>query len=203
MTQEIEIEFKNIITRQTFDLLCRHFDINRDDFALQDNHYFDTPDLMLKEKGCALRIRHKNNSFTLTLKQPHPDGLLETHQPLTDEEAETAGADGGFPGGEVTTILQAMDLPLPSLKNLGKLTTYRTEISYENGTLVLDHSEYSGIEDYELEYEVTSRISGEKVFNHLLESFSIPRRPSKNKVQRFFDYKENLPIDKPLGEDRG
>ena len=52
------------------------------------NHYFETPDFSLKEAGSALRIRHKGETYTLTLKQPAEIGLLETHQVVTEDEAK-------------------------------------------------------------------------------------------------------------------
>ena len=51
------------------------------------NHYFETPDFSLKA-GSALRIRHKGETYTLTLKQPAEIGLLETHQVVTEDEAK-------------------------------------------------------------------------------------------------------------------
>lgn len=56
MTQEIEIEFKNIVTEEEFNTLCKSFSIEV--FTKQVNHYFETPDFSLKA-GSALRIRHK------------------------------------------------------------------------------------------------------------------------------------------------
>ena len=47
MTQEIEIEFKNIVTKEEFDTLCKSFSIEA--FTKQVNHYFETPDFSLKE----------------------------------------------------------------------------------------------------------------------------------------------------------
>ena len=86
MTQEIEIEFKNIVTKEEFDTLCKSFSIEA--FTKQVNHYFETPDFSLKEAGSALRIRHKGETYTLTLKQPAEIGLLETHQVVTEDEAK-------------------------------------------------------------------------------------------------------------------
>lgn len=189
MSQEVEIEFKNIISRKEFGKIRDHFNVKPDDFSLQHNHYFDTPSFMLKEKGCALRIREKHGEFTLTLKQPHINGLLETHQKLMSQDANKAFLDKGLPDGETSEAVQSMDIPLPSLRYLGKLSTSRAEFPYRNGTLVLDHSEYLQTEDDELEYEVLERTNGEKNFEELLASFNIPRHPSKNKVERFFDRK--------------
>ena len=47
MTQEIEIEFKNIVTEEEFDTLCKSFSIEA--FTKQVNHYFETPGFSLKK----------------------------------------------------------------------------------------------------------------------------------------------------------
>ena len=59
MKQEIEIEFKNIITQEEFKQLLYTFSIKDEDFITQENHYFDTETFSLKNNGCALRIRKK------------------------------------------------------------------------------------------------------------------------------------------------
>ncbi|HEX6923629.1 MAG TPA: CYTH domain-containing protein [Bacillales bacterium] len=189
MSQEIEIEFKNLLQHREFTQLCKHFDVKKEDFTLQHNHYFDTPSFMLKKKGCALRIREKNNRRTLTLKQPHPDGLLETHQALTEQETAAAMADSSFPDGAVTKVLYEMDVPSASLNFLGTLSTQRAEVPHENGLVVLDHSFYLETEDFELEYESQERSRGEKTFHELLAAFQIPKRETDNKIRRFFAQK--------------
>lgn len=194
MSQEIEIEFKNLLTAQEFERLCSQFGLQNSDFTLQHNHYFDTADFMMKKKGCALRIREKNGRTILTLKQPHPAGLLETHQPLTEGEAAAAKASSEFPDGEVTQILETMDVFTSSLHYLGKLSTKRAETDYKSGLLVLDHSFYLGKEDFELEYESREKVSGEKIFDELLVLSNIPKRETENKIRRFFNRSSNHDI---------
>ena len=87
MSQSIEIEFKNLLSIEEFNKMISYFQLSDDDFFRQINHYFDTKDFALKNLGCALRIREKKEYFEMTLKQPHPDGLLETTQTLTEKEA--------------------------------------------------------------------------------------------------------------------
>src|SRR5699024_2293642 len=86
MSQEIEIEYKNLLTKQEFDYLLGHFPFPQNS-QKQTNFYFETENFSLKENGAALRIREKDGHYRLTLKEPHPDGLLETHDPLTEAEA--------------------------------------------------------------------------------------------------------------------
>lgn len=42
--KNIEIEFKNMVTREEFSLLIDFLNLRSEDFSEQENHYFDTPD---------------------------------------------------------------------------------------------------------------------------------------------------------------
>ncbi|HET7658355.1 MAG TPA: CYTH domain-containing protein, partial [Bacillales bacterium] len=147
MSREIEIEFKNLLTKQEFGQLFHYFGLENKTFTLQHNHYFDTRDFMLKEQNCALRIREKNGHYTLTMKQPQPVGLLEIHQKLTKQEYERIKTQCLFPDGEVTKELLEMNVPPATLVHFGTLSTKRVETGYQEGLLVLDHSFYLGTED--------------------------------------------------------
>ncbi|MGG4167221.1 CYTH domain-containing protein [Rossellomorea vietnamensis] len=194
MAQEIEIEFKNLVTKDEFTILTSHFHINEEDFISQDNHYFDTPDYQLKEKQSALRIREKDGRYTLTLKTPLKEDLLETNQSLSKNQSDSLLQDGLFPEGEVRDVLISLSIPYESLQHFGTLTTSRAEISYRNGLLVFDQSSYLKREDYELEYEVKERTSGEAIFLELLKQHKIPLRQTDNKIKRF--YLEKLKQDR-------
>lgn len=186
MSQNIEIEFKNLLTKEEFQKLQVFFHINDQDFTKQVNYYFDTPDFLLKEKQSALRIREKNNQFQLTLKQPNEIGLLETNQALSIEEAQDLLTTGTFPKGPVQTILNDLQIDFNRLTNFGTLTTIRAETEYEGGLIVLDHSYYLNSDDYELEYEVSNIDSGKYVFEQLLKTQQIPVRKTHNKIYRLF-----------------
>ncbi|MCA1062066.1 CYTH domain-containing protein [Rossellomorea aquimaris] len=186
MSQEIEIEFKNLVTRDEFTRLTSHFQIKEEDFSSQDNHYFDTKNDLLKENQSALRIREKSGTYTLTLKTPLHDDLLETNQRITKDEAELLLKGGRFPEGEVYDALISLQIPIPSLQHFGTLSTSRAEIDYMDGLLVFDKSSYLQKEDYELEYEVKERKRGETIFLHLLKELNIPLRKTDNKIKRFY-----------------
>ena len=128
MTQEIEIEFKNLLTKQEFDKLTDFFGFTNDAFKLQENHYFDTPDFQLKASGAALRIRFKNGSYVLTLKEPAKIGLLETHQQLNKEEAEgLLFSNERLREGTITKQLQNLGVKSDDLRFFGTLSTARAE----------------------------------------------------------------------------
>ncbi|TMU88066.1 CYTH domain-containing protein [Bacillus sp. BHET2] len=189
MTQEIEIEFKNLVTQDEFSQLISHFRIKDEDFTSQDNHYFDTPDYLLKDNQSALRIRHKSGTYTLTLKTPLKEDLLETNQQLSKQEADSLLSGCVFPEGEVKNVLHSMNISTQSLQYFGTLTTSRAEINYKEGLLVFDRSSYLQRQDCELEYEVKERQSGEKIFRSLLEQLNIPLRKTDNKIKRFYTEK--------------
>ena len=188
MSQEIEIEFKNLLNIQEYNQLAEDL-FSQTEAIEQTNYYFETPAFDLKENGSALRIRKKNGTYTLTLKEPHPDGLLETHDQLTEKEflSWTAGTPSKAPN--VTAQLKQMSIDALALDYLGSMVTFRKEIPYQNTLLVLDKSIYLDTEDAELELEAASKKHGEKIFNSLLENYQIPFRNTPPKIARFFNRK--------------
>ncbi|MBP1940795.1 uncharacterized protein YjbK [Bacillus luteolus] len=186
LNQEIEIEFKNLLTKDEFQQLLTHFSVSEQAFKTQINYYFDTPQFLLKDKKSALRIRFKKNNYTLTLKQPAAIGLLETHQFLSEEQALLMINEGQFPKGDIYDILNKEEITPSLVKFFGKLTTSRAELSYKNGLLVFDHSSYLDTDDYEIEYEVSDEKSGQAHFLELLKDQGIPLRKTDNKIMRFY-----------------
>ncbi|MGD6801611.1 CYTH domain-containing protein [Rossellomorea aquimaris] len=185
MPEELEIEFKNMLTQGEFNCIKEHFSFTDKDFTLQKNHYFDTPANDLREKQCALRIREKNEKFEFTLKQPADEGLLETNQSVTEEETKKMLAEGSLPPGEVESALQKLGIETKKFRHFGTLSTNRAESLYKDGLLVLDYSFYLNNEDFELEYEVKERESGQEIFFDFLKAMNIPIRHADNKIKRF------------------
>lgn len=193
MRQEIEIEFKNLLTKMEFTQIREVFHIDDHAFERQENHYLDTPQFALKEKQAALRIRVKNGIYTLTLKQTKAEGvLLETHQRLTKEEAGALLNGTAVVQGKVAAILQEIGVPPAALHHFGTLTTDRAQWTYKGGMLFLDRNYYLGTEDYELEYETEDVKNGKQQFLQLLCSLHIPIRPAPNKIQRFYAKKYQM-----------
>lgn len=185
MAQEIEIEYKNLLTEDEYKRLLRELNFP-EKAVLQENYYFETTDFQLKQKQSALRIRKKNGNYVLTLKEPHPEGLLETHDMLTIEEA-----DSWFNGKPVVKEhtgkqLEKLGISMDELHLFGSLHTERREITYQNVLLVLDYSQYHHTSDYELELEAKSQSEGIAVFKTLLSAYQIPSRDTPNKIERFF-----------------
>jgi uncharacterized protein YjbK len=191
MAQEIEIEFKNILTKNEYESLLEAYPFPHDPVE-QTNHYFETDDLRLKNAGCALRIRNKQSGYILTLKEPHGEGLLETHDELTKEEAQSWL--NGQPVGKahVERQLERLNIKISDLRYFGSLMTLRRELELEKSVLVLDYSTYNGQEDYEVELEAEEYEEGKKMFQAILEQEEIPKRRTPNKIERFFSHLKNL-----------
>nr|WP_254778615.1 MULTISPECIES: CYTH domain-containing protein [unclassified Bacillus (in: firmicutes)] len=195
LSQHLEIEFKNLLIESEFDQLCNAFGITPNDFFLQENHYFDTETFALKNLHSALRIREKDGSYEMTLKQPSGQELLETNQIISKDEAATAFQSGKLPGGPIEAIIKQYGISFSDLSYFGSLKTERAEINFRQGLLVLDHSYYLNFEDFELEYEVENYEAGLKIFSELLKEHVIPMRITNNKIQRFYERKSSLQED--------
>jgi len=185
MAQEIEIEFKNLLTEDEFNRLANYLSFPQQ-AAEQTNYYFETNDFALKKRGSALRIREKAGTCVLTFKEPHPDGLLETHDKLTKREKDLWLSGQHLEKPNVAHRLQKMGISLNDLHCFGQLTTKRRQICDKQTRVVLDESIYNDRKDYELEIEADNRKTGLAVFHSLLETLAIPQRPTPNKIQRFF-----------------
>ncbi|MCA1011349.1 CYTH domain-containing protein [Halobacillus halophilus] len=186
MSQEIEIEYKNLLTKDEYDRVHQLYPFESVEFMEQTNYYFESDDLKLRSLGAALRIRKKNDQWTLTLKQPHPEGLLETHDSLSEHEADLWIQNRMVEKPNVGKQLDELGVSLDDLKFLGSLTTRRKEIEYKDTLLVLDHSLYYDQEDFELELEAKSKEQGKNVFSQILNQCNIPERETDNKIKRFY-----------------
>jgi uncharacterized protein YjbK len=175
-----------------YEKIQSYFNLKESLFFQQENHYFDTKTFSLKEKHSALRIRQKADYFELTLKQPVPEGLLETNQVLSVMEGKAALENNILPKGQITDELEKLNIDPNQIQFFGTLTTKRAEWKYKEGLLVLDYSTYLDIEDFELEYEVPNREIGYKAFIELLSSLEIPLRKTDNKIKRFYLQKYKL-----------
>ncbi|ELY0461018.1 CYTH domain-containing protein [Listeria innocua] len=193
MVKELEIEFRNLLTKEEYDRLIEDFRIKEDDFFEQTNFYLDTADFGLKERNSALRIRQLETQYQLTLKTPEARGLMETTQILAADQA-TAIIDGAnIPVGPVRDTLKEIGINHEDLQVFGSLKTIRAEKDYKKGLLVFDKNFYGSISDFDLEYEVSDYDKGKEIFDKLLKEYQITNHPAENKVARFYNhvYKNN------------
>ncbi|WAA13074.1 CYTH domain-containing protein [Fervidibacillus halotolerans] len=187
--QQLEIEFKNLLTEHEFNQLKDYFSIREEEFFCQENYYFDTPNFLLKTNGMALRIRKKMNVYELTLKEQRDVGLLETTEPLSLSDAKSFINGQMYFHGDIKNRLEQLQIPLDTIRCFGQLKTFRAERPYRDGLFILDKSMYLKKTDYELEYEVKDAEVGEQSFIDLLRQFQIPRRKTENKIARLYNEK--------------
>lgn len=186
MSQELEIEFKNVLTKEQYESLLKEFQISKDMIIRQTNHYFDTPTFSLKSLSSGLRIRETYEQIVCTLKEKTSANIhLETTDILTAEQAKQMLAGEGFFAQTVKDKLIQLQIPLEELHVFGSLTTDRVEIPYKGGTIVFDHSFYLQCEDYEVEYEASNETLGKEIFEQFLTEHHITKQVADKKIARF------------------
>lgn len=186
MAQEIEIEFKTLLEKDDFYKLLRELPFP-DEPVTQTNHYFDTKDMTLKQHTSALRIREKDDTYTLTLKQPQPHGVLETHDNLAFSEYQAWIQGNPIAKPHNASLLTDMGIQTADLIHYGSLETRRHAFFQGGMEIVLDESHYLGKHDFELELEAETYESGLAAFENLLEQYNIVKQKPITKIKRFFD----------------
>ena len=188
MTHQIEIEFKNSLTKIEYTHLLKDLNLSEKDCYTQENHYYDTKDWKLKNKHSALRIRLFATSAELTLKTPLGEDLLETTDPLSLKEAQQfLNSQTIKTDGYVAKKITELQIDPKNLLLFGSLTTKRCEKRIPQGLIVLDESSYGTNKDYELEFEAASRATGKVYFEQFLKKHSIEKRSTKNKIVRMME----------------
>lgn len=191
MKQNIEIEYKNLLTAAQYQAIYNIYQLNDETAIDQTNYYFDTPDFLLKQHHSALRIRHYLDHYELTLKSPAAVGKLEQTIRLQAEQAQLILTDAQLLPEAMHELLANMNINVQDLQFFGSLRTIRYEKQLSTGLLVLDHSFYEDIEDYELEFEVTNAQQGLQDFKAILAQFQIKSQPTPNKIKRLITHIEN------------
>lgn len=188
MSQQLEIEFKNLLTKEEYHRLLDHFNIQQEQIERQENHYFDTPEQHLKKAMSGLRIRVLPSHIECTLKERASENAhLETTDRLSDDAAADMLQGRAFHAPSVKQRLLAMNVQPEQLQLFGTLATNRVELAYEGGILFLDHSFYLQCEDYEVEYETNDEEAGIDIFRRFLAEHQIEKRQAKKKIARFAD----------------
>lgn len=174
MNNNIEIEAKVLLSKDDYDKVLKNIIGSKyKDQFIQTNHYIDSPDRILKKQNIALRIRELKGNYTLTLKTPLSEGLLEKNQNLTPSQAYDMINFNKFPSGEIEDFLELLDVETSSLKKLATLATKRIEYEYKTGLLALDENSYNNMVDYELEMEDSSMAQAKELVVEILESLNI------------------------------
>ena len=168
MEENLEIEFKILIDKDTYQQIINDHKIDRS--YQQTNYYLMHP--VLSELKYSLRIREKNNQYELTLKQPQTKGNLETNL-IISKELKNKIIDHELINNEVFDILKKYQLDSTMFKTDCFLTTLRKEIKTPEGLMCIDYNQYNGHEDYELEYEVNDYLSGKQAFLDFIHQYNL------------------------------
>lgn len=191
MNQEIEIEYKNLLSREEYEKMLNYYS-QRENITSwkQSNHYFDTPDLQLKKADSALRIRTiEDKKAEITLKTPHEGHLLENNIDLDyDRVAKIMNTGQIDLPDSIKEISKKMNIDVHLLKYQASMKTLRNEWQYLDRTIALDQSDYIHTRDYELEVEAPTDETAQETFNQILEHFAIEKRETPNKIARAFAY---------------
>lgn len=186
MSQEYEIEFKNVLTKKQYEQLLEEFNIEPHQIHRQVNHYFDTKEWHLKKLSSALRIRQQNQKIVCTLKEQKDEHIhLETTDVLTEQQRDEMLSGKGFAAPSVKERLIQLQVPIEELRPFGTLTTDRVEVPYQDGILVFDHSFYLHCDDYEVEYETKDSSLGKEQFLSFLKERNINIQTADKKIARF------------------
>ena len=188
----IEHEKKIRLTEEEYHYLMRYIG-NCLPTVRQVNHYFDTDDFSMNQKGVTCRIREKNGVLKATYKD-HRQGKA-----FCSKEISCCVSNG----------LTDNDFTDMGLQYQGCLETYRTVILKQSFcTMVLDRNEYFGMTDYELEAEYTEGYE-DRVTDCIRELFeflgfieksdgfapiNVRIAQSKSKSERFFERKSCLQL---------
>ena len=144
-------------------------------FLQNNNDYFDTKDLFLKNNHITLRIRTVNDVRSeLTLKIKGENGDVEINDDILFNEKEILLRERVFPEGNVKRYLLSLSIPLSDYENIVSLTNRRLEIKYDDHLLVIDKNEYNGIIDYNLEIETIDDINlSKKLLSEYIKKFNL------------------------------
>ena len=196
MAKELEIEYKNLLTKLEYQNLLETTNLTKENIHEQTNIYFDTKNGILKEKRQGLRIRLLPQKIEFTLKVPQKNSY--TYLEITDilnvfDLDKSLEEQIDLSKSEVLNYLANENIFVTDLKEIGSLTTKRAEKKLDQNTLlVLDESYYYGVTDYELEMEVLDSAIGQKTFENFLAENNIPVRPAKKKIARMFERKQQI-----------
>lgn len=196
MAKELEIEYKNLLTKLEYQNLLEITNLTKENIHEQTNIYFDTKNRILKEKRQGLRIRLLPLKIEFTLKVPQKNSY--TYLEITDilnvfDLDKSLEEQIDLSKSEVLNYLANENIFVTDLKEIGSLTTKRAEKKLDQNTLlVLDESYYYGVTDYELEMEVLDSTIGQKTFENFLAENNIPVRPAKKKIARMFERKQQI-----------
>ncbi len=171
--QEMESEYKVLLTRQEYDQLLCMLRAGAASVTEQINYYYDTPQEELRSRNITCRVRQTGDQLRGTVKR---------HLEESGKSIEEAFPVYQFP------MYILIDQKQVFLR--GQLHTHRTVIPMgKDATLMLDCNSYLGKTDYELEleYQPACREEAKGMMKLILRMLKIPDGfQNFPKSERFF-----------------
>lgn len=167
MRKKYEYELKVMLTEQEYSDLM---DINGKEPYTQTNYYFDTFCFDLHDKKIVVRIREKDGKYELTVKTKKNNhgqtgivSMKEHNRFLEKKLAEKIISDQESINEYLTGMKWDINQPL---KYAGKIHTIRrnTILDGDMPPAEIDKSEYAGISDYELEWEIDKTLYSKAIY---------------------------------------
>ena len=186
--REIEIEFKNLLTKDQYDVLYEKYNLSNSEKIINKNFYYDDADESFRKIGAALRIRYTNKKTEMTLKIKGETQNVEINV-LLDERYPKEPTVLPILPNEIISELEQINLKIKTPMLIQKIKTLRHEVTLEEGLLVLDKTTFiNDIVDYELEFETKDYETGLAAFEKLLEENNIDKSSAKPKIARAVEY---------------
>ena len=137
----LEYEARAMLSEQEYstiknEYLCKYENVT---FLVNENAYFDTPDLFLTDHHMVLRVRTIDESKKeLTLKIQRQDVCIEINHNLTLEEEKELFENGRIPNQPIRGMLLDSGVRLRDIRYITTLKTERIEIEIDKYLFVLD-----------------------------------------------------------------
>lgn len=174
-----EKELKILLSKSEFDSLCKRFKCG--EIYTHINFYYSDNQGVLKEQEITVRVREKHGNANLEVKIPSgKQGLVH----VKEEYQKKLGAIPLEIKENELTEMTGCKLPDVAMK--GYLITERRVYNWDSNTeICLDHSQYLGHDDYEIEVEYVKELPDEIL--EILKDEMIEMIPTSGKCKRFFE----------------
>lgn len=176
MNTRIELEYKQLVSKEQFEALLTAYPNLV--FHTHINTYYDTVHHDIETMHGAMRIREMDGKFIFTLKWWENSDLIEHEIDVDTNDIAV------FQSREIMNVLDHYHIEHNIIK-ICTLTTHRAMYITDDYELCFDHSNYNGLEDYEIEYEYKKEHDGLRNFRTILKPIAITyTKNCPSKIQR-------------------
>lgn len=183
MEKSIECEAKCLITKNEYQSILQTSSVI--ETIHQTNYYIDYNN-KLKNNHQALRIRAKNDKYELTLKTKTSEGNIE----------QTINIDASCVADIInnhclpTQLAQELNINISDIDSIKIIKTTRSCIQYCDLIIELDHTDFNGTVDYEIEIEAPNLEVANETLNQFCNEHNINPQPSIAKIARYDLYNQ-------------